>query len=377
MANGSGGQQPRGPVQKPTKFPDPQDGGNSTPGFVPDMPDTLLQVTGQATTFVSLAAPLVKAPSEGLFANGKLGIWPTVSANAQQKQIRQKTLASLNFLQGGETFVMVGFPWRVKRQVDGIVKPQIAQHPEITFKNFTTDFEQLGPTLGNVVVKINGHKGIDFTLTVTFSFTLSGGMVNVSPPKEDLEKDTTLLDVLSVVGGLMGIDPFAFAVLDAHSAGPPPVAGIDDPFPAKTLIPGRKKIDYHYTRLSVSGATGLVAAGTYTIDARTPKVTISGPMNVNIHWEDIDGSPAARYTAVTDDLLAPFQQVKWSSMDKSVKILGPAALSTNVQFPLPPAFGQPVHHTFKVDVTDLEGMTASKQVVVSLTKIKNPAKQLS
>ena len=373
MATGSGGHQPGGPVEKPTKDPpDPKD-----PKVSPvDKPDSLLQVTGKATTFLPLAAAVVKAPSEALVVNGTLGIWPTVSANAQQKQIRQKTLGSLSFLQGGENFAMVGFPWAVKRQVDGMVKSQIAQHPEITFKNFTTAFEQPLPTLGNVVVKINGHKGIDFTLTITFSFTLAGGMVNVSPPQENLEKDTTLLDVLSVISGLFGIDPFAFAVIDAHSAGPPEVPGIANPFPSKTLVTGKQKIDYHYARLSVSETNGIVAAGTHTIDARTPKVTVSGPTSLDIHQDETDAAPGGRYTAVTDDLLAPFQQVKWSSTDKSVKILSPASLSTNIEFSLPPTFGQTVHHTFKVEVRDLEGMPASNQVQVSVTKIKSPAKQL-
>jgi hypothetical protein len=306
-----------------------------------------------------------------------VGIWLRPSVSEADNQARGRGLDRLNILHAGETLAFFINAGLIRRQAidgwnaapkrrDGSGNPD--PNGPVHLTGFSVDFQ----SPNRIVTRITGFDerpwpDVDFTLTATDTFSVSGGQVHVDSAR-DLDVDTSWLNfltglflvVLPPLGVVFLVERIIVGSKDAPDIDAGAGAGAAAMIPVEILIPGGQKVVASYSRVEVSSG-GVFAGGTFEVIARTPEVSISGPTLISI----VEGTAAVSraYRANMDDLRPPLQ-ISWSGDGLP---LNQGQESSSFRFNLSGAqVGQVLSKRVAVQVTDADGLSGSAQLVAQI-----------
>jgi hypothetical protein len=299
-----------------------------------------------------------------------VGIWLRPAINTADSQARDRGLNGLSIIGAGETLAFFINSALIRRQaldgwnkqakrVDGSGNPDPDGPVHLT--GFSVDFQ----SPNRIVTSITGFDerpwpDVDFTLTATDTFSVSGGQVHVDSTR-NLDVDTSWLNfltglfllVLPPLGIVFLVERIIVGSKDAPDVNAGAGAGAAALIPREILIPGGLKVVASYSRVEVSSG-GIFAGGTFAVVPRAPEATISGPTQISV--DEGVASVTRAYTVHMDDLRPPLHIV-WSG-DGFPQNQG--AETSGIRFNLPGAtVGQVLTKQVGVRVTDADGLAAS------------------
>ncbi|WP_067840351.1 hypothetical protein [Nocardia lijiangensis] len=320
-----------------------------------------------------------------------VGVWTTPPPTDAAKDARQRGLESVDILLDDETLGI----WVNPSFIRQLVSAEFARNPKRYNSYGTPDpggsvhitgYELQFMAPDRVVTKIRGYDDrpwpdVSFTITVTDTLTVAGFGIGCTSATELDTHETwanvltsvlvvALLPLVAPIPGSIGIFETTFGTSRPPNIGGPGCVIAENFFIDEALLPLGLKAIALYNRVRVS-SIGMIAAGTFDLAGREPEVWIAGPRNLVVAGPATGATYTIPYGVVGQELRGDDGlSIVWTANGGTIVNQG-MKQTTVVWTGITGVVGDVVERTLDVEVSDIDGLSASTTLVVEI-KIVDP-----